>query len=136
MWNCPNCNRSFAKAKQPHSCHKIPLAQHFNNKDKAKKLFDYLVKSINSKIGKCQIISIPCCIHLFGTYDFLAVLPKKDSLEIRFALNRVIDSSRLTQSVPISSKTFKNCIVINQEKEIDKELIGWLCEAYHLKDSK
>ena len=136
MWTCHECGRIFAKAKQPHSCHKVPLEQHFKNKDKARELFDRLVKQINSQIGKCQIISIPCCVHLFGHYDFLAALPKKDKLEIRFGLDRKLDSPRLKQSVPVSSKYFKNCIDINKMEEINEELIKWLSEAYHLKDKE
>jgi hypothetical protein len=134
MWTCPECERMFEKTKQPHSCNKIPLEQHFNNKDKGKKLFDCLVENINSKVGKCQIVSIPCCIHLFGNYDFLAALPKKNELEIRFALNRKLDSPRLKQSVPLSKKIFKNCIDITSKEEINEELIKWLSESYFLKD--
>jgi hypothetical protein len=136
MWTCTKCGRIFEKAKQPHSCRKIPLEQHFKNKDKAKELFDHLVKHINGKIGKCQIISLPCCVHLFGNYDFLAALPKKDKLEIRFALDREIDSLRLTQSVPMSAKVFKNCIDIKAIEEINEELILWLNQAYRLKDKQ
>lgn len=134
MWTCPNCGRIFEKEKQPHSCNKIPLETHFKNKEKAKQLFNLLVKQINEKIGQCQIISIPCCVHLFGKYDFLAALPKKDKLEIRFALNRILDSPRLKQSVPLSSKNYKNCIDLTNEKEIDEELMAWLSQSYHLKD--
>lgn len=134
MWTCAKCGRIFTKAKQPHSCNKISLELHFKNKDKAKKLFEYLVKQISEKIGNCKIISISCCIHLFGNYDFLAALPKKDGLEIRFALDRVLNSQRLKQSVPLSTKVFKNCFEITSKKEIDKEFIEWLSESYHLKD--
>ncbi len=135
MWTCPTCGRIFEKAKQPHSCHKVPIDSHFKNKDKAKELFDSLVKRINSKVGKCQIISLPCCIHLFGNKDFLAALPKKDRLEIRFSLDRKLNTPRLKQSVPLSSKYFKNCIDIKAVEEINAELIQWLNQAYHLKDS-
>ncbi len=134
MWTCSKCERIFKSKNQPHSCKKIPLGKHFEGKEKAKELFDFLVAQINSKIGKCKIISIPCCVHLFGAYDFLAALPKKDRLEVRIALNRKVDSSRLKISVPLSSKSFKNCFDISSKKEIDKELIGWIKESYHLKD--
>jgi len=133
MWTCTKCERIFEKAKQPHSCKKIPLKEHFKNKEKAKKLFNYLVEQVNN-IGKVKIISLPCCIHLFGKYDFLAALPKRDGLEIRFVLNRVLNGPRLTQSVPMSSSVFKNCFEITSEKEIDNEFVGWLTESYHLKD--
>jgi hypothetical protein len=134
MWTCPNCNRIFEKIGQIHSCRKVSLEQHFINKEKAREIFEYLVKEINREIGKCKIISIPCCIHLFGKYDFLAALPKRDKLEIRFALNRKLDGPRLKQSVPVSSKSVKNCLDLDGIKDIDKELMGWLNEAYYLKE--
>jgi len=52
------------------------------NKVIAKELFEYLLQKIELNIGKCKIVSLPCCVHLYGTYDFLAALPKKDSIEI------------------------------------------------------
>jgi hypothetical protein len=134
MWVCPNCERIFEKKNQPHSCNKIPLSKHFENKNEAKKLFDYLVKQINKQIGVCKIISIPCCIHLFGTYDFLAALPKKDCLEIRFALEREIKSTKLKECVPVSAETFKNCLNIYSVEDVDDELVGYLKESYFLKE--
>ena len=133
MWTCPKCGRIFKKAKQPHSCKKVPLEKHFEGKEKARELFDHLVKQINKSVGKCKIISIPCCVHLFGKYDFLAALPKKDKLEIRFALDRKLNSPRLKQSVPMSSKVFKNCFDISSKEELDKEFIDWLKRSYYLK---
>jgi hypothetical protein len=134
MWTCSKCNRIFEKENQIHSCKKVSLEEHFKNKEKAQKLFDLLFKRINSEIGKCEIISLPCCIHLFGKYDFLAALPKKDKLEIRFSLDRELDSSRLKQSIPISLKFFKNCLDLNSINEINDELFKWLNESYFLKE--
>lgn len=135
MWKCPKCDRTFNKEGQPHSCKKMPLIQHFVNKNKAKELFNYLIEIVGSKIGKCEIISLPCCIHLFGKYDFLAALPKKDKLEVRFSLNRQLNTPRLKISVPMSAKVFKNCFDISSKEEFDDEFIGWLNESYNLKDN-
>ena len=136
MWTCPKCERVFKKKSQPHSCRKVSIESHFENKEIAKEIFDYLVSMVNKEIGKCQIVSIPCCIHLFGSFDFLASLPKKDRLEIRFGLNRKLDSPRLKQAVPTSTRGYKNCIDVSRKEEIDAELIGWTSEAYHLNDKK
>ncbi|RJR25768.1 hypothetical protein C4578_00850 [Candidatus Microgenomates bacterium] len=136
MWICEKCGRVFEKTNQPHSCKKVPLEQHFKGKAKAKELFDFLVEQVNRKIGKCKIVSIPCCVHLFGTYDFLAALPKKDKLEIRFALDRRLDSTRLKTCVPMSTKIFKNCIDIKLKEEIDEEFIDWVKQSYSLKKGK
>ena len=136
MWNCPVCDRIFQKVHQPHSCRKVSPGEHFKNKEGAKTLFEHLVKKIGAEIGPCKIISLPCCIHLYGAYDFLAALPKKDRLEIRFALPRKLESRRLRQSVPLSLRNVKNCIDIRDEKEINAELLGWIKESYYLKCGK
>lgn len=99
-------------------------------------MFDSLIKEINEKIGKCEVVSILCCIHLFGKYDFLAILPKKDRLEIRFALDRQLKSTRIKQCVSMSKKVYKNRIDKYLKEEIDKELVGWLNQSFYLKDKK
>lgn len=134
MWTCPKCKRIFGASNRPHSCKRIPLEQHFKNKDKAKELFDYLVEQIDNKIGECKIISLPCCVHLFGKNDFLAALPKKDRLEIRFSLNRELNTPRLKIAVSVSAKVFKNCFDISTNAELNDEFNGWLRESYHLAD--
>jgi hypothetical protein len=135
MWTCPKCGRIFKKKKQPHSCKKVPLDKHFAGKDKAKGLFDYLLNKLEKGAGECKVISIPCCIHLFGNYDFLAALPKKDGLEIRIALGRKVNSKRLVSFVQMSKKVYKNCFKISSKKEIDNELLKWLRESYYLKST-
>jgi hypothetical protein len=134
MWTCPKCNRIFNKENQPHSCETLPLEKHFENKAQAKELFDYLLKQVSNYIGEYKVISLPCCVHLFGKYDFLAALPKKDKLEIRFALDKKLDSPKLKQFVPLSAHLYKNCVDICSKQDIDKELIGWLKTSYYLKN--
>lgn len=116
-----------------HSCKSVPIEQHFSNKKIAKDIFDALVKEVNANVGPCKIVSLPCCVHLFGTYDFLAALPKKDSLEIRFGLNRTIDSPLTIQTVPLSKNSHKNCLELKAKSQITPELIGWLKESYYIK---
>jgi len=133
MWTCTKCGRVFKRTNQQHSCKSIPIEQHFENNLLAKDLFDFLLKKIRTQIGKCSIISLPCCIHLYGSYDFLAILPHKDRLEIRFASNNLINSPRITHTVPLSKNLSKTCIDIKNTEEIDAELLNWLSISYLLK---
>ncbi len=134
MWTCPKCHRIFKNTNQPHTCKSVPPDKHFETKPKAKQLFDLLLRKIGDNVGKFNIISLPCCVHLYGTYDFLAALPKTDRLEIRFALDRKIDSPRLKVCVPMSAKTFKNCFDISTPSQLDHELINWIRQSYLLKN--
>lgn len=134
MWQCQKCGRIFDKQGQVHSCQVKPLDEHFEGKDLAKSIFDALLEAIREEIGPCEVVSIPCCVHLYGTYDFLAALPKKDRLEVRFALNRALESPRVNQTVPLSRTTYKNSLDLQSVSDIDSELLGWLTEAHHLRD--
>lgn len=134
MWSCPRCHREFNKVGQSHSCKTKMLDEHFKNKELAQELFSALIEAARAKVGACTIISLPCCVHLLGTYDFLAALPRKDRLEIRFALRRRLESSRVIQSVQLSKQSFKVCINLRSPDQIDDELISWMRESYCLKD--
>jgi hypothetical protein len=119
-----------------HSCRTISLDQHFVNKPKAQEIFNQLLQMITKEIGKVEIISLPCCVHLYGQYDFLAALPKADKLEIRFALNRLLDSPRRINQVALSQQSYKNCIDVYDIKDVDEELLSWVKEAFFLKDKQ
>lgn len=135
MWTCSKCGRIFQKTNQPHSCQTVPIESHFANKPQAREIFYSLLAKIDQKIGKCKVISLPCCLHLYGQYDFLAALPMKDGLEIRIASDRKIISPRLKISVPLSSQKVKNCFEISSASDIDAELMAWVEEAYLLYSS-
>lgn len=134
MWTCPKCKRVFQRAGQQHSCATKPLSEHFKNKPEAFNLFRTLLKIIENKVGKFKVISIPCCIHLFGKYDFLVILPKKDGvIEIRLALDHAIKDECIVNCIPLSSTCYKNCLNIKSYADIDSKLIGWLKESYNLR---
>lgn len=134
MWRCPKCNRTFVRTRQTHSCETVSFEEHFEHKDALRSLFDHLLNELNSHVGRCEVVSLPCCIHLCGEYDFLAVLPRKDSLETRFVLRREVKNARVKSSTRISRSLYKHRVDIAAGEDIDEEFRGWLREAYHLRD--
>lgn len=121
------------RSNQQHSCKNIPLDEHFKNKGKAKELFTFLFTEVNRSVGACTIISLPCCIHLFGTYDFMAVLPRKDKLELHFELGHTLENPRIKQTAAASARVFLNSLEITTVQDVDKELLNWLKDSYHFK---
>jgi hypothetical protein len=98
-------------------------------------VFDELLVRVRREIGAVEIVALPCCIHLCGTHDFLAVLPRRSRLEIRFSLRREIESPRITHATRTSSTTWKHSTDVASVRDVDDELIGWLREAYHLQEA-
>lgn len=134
LWICPKCGRIFEKKNQAHSCKVYPLRNHFKGKEAvAVPLFRKLKARIKKDIGQIKVISLPCCIHLFGKFDFAAVFPLKDKIRIHFVLDYKLKSPRIYSFSKYSVSRYKYAIYIKDESKIDKELIGWMKEAYNLR---
>jgi hypothetical protein len=111
----------------------VPIDAHLPPRSAARSLFDALLAAIENRVGPCGVVSLPCCIHLAATDDFLAVLPKSDRLEIRFTLHRRLDSPRIRACSQTGRTLHKHSVDVSQVEHIDAELLGWLREAYRLR---
>jgi hypothetical protein len=134
-WRCPRCHRAFERTRQVHSCRTVSLEHHLRHGADVQALFDRLVSEVERQVGPCEAVSLPCCIHLRGTYDFLAVLPKRDRLEVRFTLEREVKSSRIDRSERTSSAGHKHRVHLVSSEDIDAEFLGWVAEAFHLREA-
>jgi len=131
LWKCKKCKRIFEKKNQPHSCNLCPIEEHFKNKEKMKPLFNEFKETARKKIGNFRIESLPCCIHLVKNpvYAFACVYILKDRIRVSFSLNYKIKSSRITKFAKIFG-SYKYLIDFKGEREIDKELLDWIKQAY------
>jgi hypothetical protein len=134
LWKCPKCGRKFEKTEQPHSCTVYPVAKHLKGKETAAELYDELKTKIKKTIGPFRIESLPCCIHLVTTtFTFAAAFAMKDRLRLHFALDHKMTSRRIRRQSQIAASRHMYEVDIKDKKEIDKELLGWLKEAYNTK---
>jgi len=132
MWRCPKCKREFQKANQAHSCTVFPLEKHFEGKEKARKLFDFLRAEIEKKVGPVKIESLPCCIHFVGTYSFGACWALKDKIRIDFRLDHPLETKREHKINHMSANRYLFYFDIADTSEIDAELLGWIRNSYKL----
>ena len=93
-------------------------------------LLDGLVAAIEAHIGPCRVVSLPCCIHLVAVEDFLAVLPRRDRLEVRFTVPRRIDDPRTVAASPTSRSAYQHRVLLDAAEDIDPVLLGRITEAY------
>jgi hypothetical protein len=133
-WRCSTCGRTFARRGQTHSCKRVPIEAHIPHEGAVRSLFDALLDAINTQVGPFEVVSLPCCIHLAGTDDFLAILPKRDRIEIRFTLHHRLHGPRILAGAQTGRESHKHRVDIAAVEEIDAELLGWLRQAYRLRD--
>ena len=133
MWKCPKCHREFYKDNQSHSCVFYPIENHFKSKAESKILFDLLINKIEKEIGKVKIESLPCCIHLVSSYTFSGVWILKNKIRIDFRVNYPIQSERIVKEEKLSPNRNLYYLDIKDEEDIDKEILKWIGDSYHLK---
>jgi hypothetical protein len=98
-------------------------------------LFDQLLARVRDEVAVCDVIALPCCVHLgSGASDFLAVLPRKRHLEIRFTLDHALAGPRIQRSSRIAAHRHKHSVHLTDPGELDDILLGWVREAHQLAD--
>jgi hypothetical protein len=95
-------------------------------------VFGRLLEQVDARVAGCEVVSLPCCIHLAAADDFLAVLPRQRHLELRFSLRRQLDDPRVVRAARISSTTTKHRVDVASEEDVDEQLLSWIAEASQL----
>ena len=133
LWTCPKCKRKFGKEGQSHSCTIYLVSKHLAGKEAGTRLYNALASKIKKEAGKFRVESLPCCIHFVSTHTFAGVYVLKDKIRIHFTLSNKLDSPRISKFSQMSAKRYLYSIDIKDEREMDKELMGWLKESYKTK---
>jgi len=135
LWTCPKCKRTFQEENQAHSCKHYPLDNHFKGKEQmARPLFNSLKGKVKEDIGNFKVVSLPCCIHLETSFCFAGVYALRDRIRIGFTLDHELKSPRIYKFTKMSKNRYHHGIDIKNRDEIDEELLGWLSQAYHLRE--
>ncbi|MGC4038613.1 MAG: DUF5655 domain-containing protein [Chitinophagaceae bacterium] len=95
-------------------------------------IYEKLIKELQ-KFGTLKIEPKKTSIHLCNRFGFAGVYTRKDYINLEVHLKNKLASKRVSKVEQGSPNRFHHTIRINSAKEIDKELLGWLKEAYDLK---
>lgn len=129
-WRCPTCGRPFRRRGQRHSCRVVSVEEHLGSRPEARVLLERLVTAVTDAIGPCEVVALPCCLHLAVGADLLAVLPKRDRLELRFTLPERLDHPRVLRAERTGAAAVKHRVDVATLAEIDEELLTWLRAAH------
>ncbi|PLW95686.1 MAG: hypothetical protein C0591_10685 [Marinilabiliales bacterium] len=131
-WTCPECKRTFKKKNQSHSCVNKSLDAHFLKKEpQVRATYDALENRLKSIIV-FQVSPVVNAIMFTSESTFLAIKPKKRWIDLEFALDYEANEFPIHKIVRISKTRFAHFIRIQEPRDIDDQLIGWIKKAYEL----
>ena len=95
-------------------------------------IYEKLIAELH-KLGQLKIEPKKTSIHLGNRFGFAGVYTRKDYINLEVHLNYKLKSERVTKMEQASANRFHHTIKLTKPKDIDKELLNWLKEAYDLK---
>ena len=108
-------------------------ADHLNSKEPVvsaiyKKLIDNL-----EELGPIKIEPKKTSIHLGNRFGFAGVYTRSDYINLEVHLNHKLTNKRILKVEQASPNRFHHTIKLSSVRDVDKELMSWLKEAYELK---
>lgn len=95
-------------------------------------IYEKLIAELQ-KFGNIKIEPKKTSIHLGNRFGFAGVYTRKDYINLEVHLNHKLASKRVSKVEQASANRFHHTIKLVKPKDIDKELVTWLKEAYELK---
>src|ERR1700750_1106890 len=95
-------------------------------------IYEKLIKELH-KFGALKIEPKKTSIHLGNRFGFAGVYTRKDYMNLEVHLKNKLTNKRISKVEQASPNRFHHTIKISTPKEVDKELLGWLKQAYDLK---
>ncbi|MGH9364137.1 MAG: YdeI/OmpD-associated family protein [Thermoanaerobaculia bacterium] len=129
-WTCPRCGNEFVNRNQSHSCKRHDLSEVFSGKPaRVRELFDRF-RAMVEAIGPVRMLPYHDRVAFMVQVRFAGAFPKREWLEVGFWLPRRIESPRFRRVETIAPNVHIHLLRVTEERQLDRELAGWLKEAY------
>lgn len=131
MWRCPTCGRTFAAARQTHTCAPLgSLDGHFVRSDPhVRDTFDTVVEVV-SALGPVDILAEKTRIALHVRMSFAAFVVRRHWLDGHVVLARELSSPRFRRIEVYSRSNVLHAFRLTRPDDVDDEVRAWLVEAY------
>ena len=113
----------------------MEYSEHDHLKDKEQvvtAIYQKLIAELH-KFGPLKIDPKKTSIHLGNRFGFAGVYTRSDYINLEVHLDYKLKSDRVAKVEQASANRFHHTIKLTKPKDVDKELLGWLKQAYELK---
>jgi hypothetical protein len=131
LWTCGRCGRPFANRNQEHSCGTWTLAQHFDGRPRARKLYDAFVAAVRT-FGPVSEVPSKTRIGLQTRMIFAAIMPRKTSLRGHLVLARRVVDRRFLRVETYSPRNHVHVFELRSEADLDRRFRSRIGEAYEV----
>ena len=132
LWQCPRCERRFAKRNQWHSCRPQPIARHFHGKPLVvRQIYRRLIATLR-RLGPLRIDAVQSSINLISTHHFGGLTVRRAHIRLGFLADHAIDDPRIVHRLRLGPARVGHSVLLRSPRDIDAQLLAWLGSAYAL----
>ncbi len=142
LWSCPSCRRRFANRNQWHSCGRYTVRAYLKGKSPSVVALYRRFCALVRRCGPVILVPTKTMIGFQVRMAFADVILRKRWLDAYVILARRLENPRFTHIASISPRNHIHYFRIKSQRDLDQEVLSWLCEAYavgkqeHLRQSK
>jgi len=130
-WTCPQCDREFGRANQPHVC--VPGQTVDDSFAGAaarwRPIYDAIAAHVTG-LGPVHEDAVTVGVFLKHDRTFAEVRPKARSLTVWLMLSRPLDDNRVSRQIRVAAQRYTHYLKLTDVREVDGQFRGWLTEAY------
>jgi hypothetical protein len=130
LWICPDCGSPFVNRNQSHSCQRHTIEDVFKGKPAHIRVLFERFREIVESFGPVITVPYRNRIGFMARVRFAGGEPTQRFMEIRFWLDRRLESPRFHKVETITPRAHIYWLRITQLEQFDPEVIGWLRAAY------
>jgi predicted transport protein len=120
---------SFDRASQDAESDDLVVTQYGGTRSGLRPLYDALIAAIRGFGKDVEVLPRKDYVSLRRKKQFAIIQPTADHLDVGINLKKVAPSKRLEASGSFSLQV-SHRVRITKEEDVDKELVGWLRQAY------
>ena len=131
-WECPECGRRFARARQGHECAAaMALDEYFaTGPPWERPIFDAVMARL-SAVGDVHVEPVSVGIFLKRPEKFAELRPLTKWVAISFAVPRRVQHPRITRKPMQWGRGWWHVANVRDAGDVDRALLDLLEEAYH-----
>ena len=127
---CPACGREFARPRSHVCAPAVSFADYLARRPPSERGIYEAVRDHLEALGPVIVEPVNVGIFFKGRRNFVEVRPKARWVDVTFALNRPLESPRISRTMRSKTARTYYAVRATSAADIDDELRGWLTESY------
>jgi hypothetical protein len=132
LWRCPKCGHWFVTRNLAHSCARYQVVDHLKGKSPQIARLYRKFAALVRRCGPVMISPNKTRIAFMARMRFAGCRMTRDTLHVGFLLNRRLRNRRIRCVEYIPPYYYVHHLPVRTPGELDRELLGWLREAYKM----